>query len=287
MDIIQAPTEAQIRVAAEWLAHTPHQNPDLDYVLNLILLGRLPLNQGELLAICLRQGAANVHPPDPLTPDAIGGVLMAGPENWNVSLVGRNRDTTTRLFALVQARGCPRRIATSALNCDWIHPLLLKDYQLEREHTSLVMLCTQVPPDGNGRWAVPEDKPALQASVEADQIERGIRIVPHNWDALIQQKRVAVLDHGGQIVSVMKHGATLYHGMIVGAFTFAPYRRQGFGKQLLSFVLRQLFQDFSAVKLWVDSDNLGAIALYESLDFKAIGSHYTGYFYEDSSLPAD
>jgi len=33
-----------------------------------------------------------------------------------------------------------------------------------------------------------------------------------------------------------------------------------------------------AVKLWVDDDNWGAIALYKSLGFQPIGSHYTGYF---------
>ncbi|NEQ34633.1 MAG: GNAT family N-acetyltransferase [Leptolyngbya sp. SIO4C5] len=68
----------------------------------------------------------------------------------------------------------------------------------------------------------------------------------------------------------------------MGAFTFAPFRRQGFGKELLSFVLQELFQEFPVMKLWVDDDNLGAIALYQSLGFKSIGSQYTGYFGEHS-----
>ena len=140
------------------------------------------------------------------------------------------------------------------------------------------MVCTQVPAEGHGRWATLDDIPSLQAYLAANQAELGMPIVPHDWDALIQQQRVAVLEHQGQIVSVVKRGATLRYGMIVGVFTFAPYRRQGFSRQLLSFVLRELFQEFSAVKLWVDDDNWGAIALYKSLGFQPIGSHYTGYF---------
>jgi len=273
MPLITAPTLNQIHATTEWLCQEEHPNPDLEYVLNLILLGRLPQDQGELLAI-----AHTTATPKTLKPDDICGALMASPDNQRVSLAGRDSITTETLLSLVQARGCPQRIATSLPSRDWVRSHLLRDYQLQREHISLTMVCTQVPAEGQGRWATPEDKPALQAYLEANQAERGIRIVPHDWDALIQQKRVAVLEHGGQVVSVMKRGSTLHHGMIVGAFTFAPYRRQGFGRQLLSFVLRELFQEFSAVKLWVDDDNWGAIALYKSLGFQPIGSHYTGYF---------
>jgi predicted GNAT family acetyltransferase len=272
MPLITAPTLNQIHAAAEWLCQEEHPNLDLQYVLNLILMGRLPQDQGELLAI------AHTAALEPLEPKNILGVLMAGPGNQRVSLAGCDRATTKTLLSLVQSRGCPQRIATSFPSRDWVRPRLLLDYQLQREHTSLVMVCTQAPAEGNGRWATPDDIPALKAYLEANQAERGIRIVPHDWEALIQQQRVAVLEHDGQVVSVMKRGATLHHGMIVGAFTFAPYRRQGFGRQLLPFVLRELFHEFSAVKLWVDDDNWGAIALYKSLCFRPIGSHYTGYF---------
>lgn len=278
MPLITAPTLNQIHATAEWLCQGAHPNPDLEYVLNLILMGRLPQNQGELLAI-----AHTTATPEALQPSDIWGVLMAGPDNKRVSLTGRDCTTADTLLALVQARGCPQRIATSLLSRDWVRPRLLRDYQLQREYTSLIMVCTQIPAEGNGRWGTPDDIPALQAYLAANQAERGIRIVPHDWDALIQQKRVAVLEHQGQVVSVMKRGATLHHGMIVGAFTFAPFRRQGFGRQLLSLVLRELFQEFSAVKLWVDNDNWGAIALYKSLGFQPIGSHYTGYFIDPRS----
>lgn len=36
--------------------------------------------------------------------------------------------------------------------------------------------------------------------------------------------------------------------------------------------------EYDAVKLWVDQENVGAIALYRSLRFHQIGNCYTGYF---------
>ena len=51
MDIIKAPNRNQIQAAVEWLSTGSHPNPDLEYVLSLIVTGRLQQNQGELLAI--------------------------------------------------------------------------------------------------------------------------------------------------------------------------------------------------------------------------------------------
>jgi predicted GNAT family acetyltransferase len=95
---------------------------------------------------------------------------------------------------------------------------------------------------------------------------------------LIQQKRVAVLECEGQVVSIMRRGVPSNCGIIAGAFTFAPFRRRGFGKELLAFLLNELFKEFPAVKLWTDDDNFAAISLYESLGFRTTDSLYTGYF---------
>lgn len=282
MNIIKAPSLSQIQAVVEWLSQCPHPNLDLEYVLSLILMGQLAQNQGELLAI-----AHTSSTPEALKSHEISGALMAGPGNRNVSLVGCDRATAELLLSLVQARSCPQRIATSIPSRDWIRPLLLQRYQLEREHNSLIMKCTKAPFGGYGRWAVPDDKPTLQDYIEANQAERGGRIARHDWDTLIQQKRVAVLEHNGQIVSVVKHGETLQHGMITGVFTFAPFRRQGFAKQLLIFVLCEMLKEHNAVKLWVDDDNWSALTLYKSLGFEAISALYTGYFDEAEKLKSE
>ncbi|NEP17573.1 MAG: GNAT family N-acetyltransferase, partial [Leptolyngbya sp. SIO4C1] len=75
-----------------------------------------------------------------------------------------------------------------------------------------------------------------------------------------------------------KRGSTAYQGIVAGAFTFAPFRRKGFGKRLLAFLIGELLTAYPAVKLWVDDDNIGAISLYRSLGFRQIGTCYTGYF---------
>ncbi|NJL49356.1 MAG: hypothetical protein HC929_20310 [Leptolyngbyaceae cyanobacterium SM2_5_2] len=158
MPLITTPTLSHIRAAAEWLAEGDHPNPDLEYVLNLMLMECLPQNPRELLAIVHTAAA-----PERLEPSQICGVLVAGPGNKTVSLTGCNRTTTETLLSLVQSRGCPQRIATSLPSRDWLRPRLLRNYQLQREHSSLIMVCTQVPPQGQGRWATPNDIPTLQA----------------------------------------------------------------------------------------------------------------------------
>ena len=88
-------------------------------------------------------------------------MVIASPGNANVSLVGGDRPTTEALFALIQLHGCPRRVATSSQTKEWLRPLLLQTYRLEREHNPLVMTCTQPLGASEGRWALPKDKTRL------------------------------------------------------------------------------------------------------------------------------
>lgn len=52
----------------------------------------------------------------------------------------------------------------------------------------------------------------------------------------------------------------------------------GFARRLLAFFVTELSKEHTAVKPWVNEDQLGTIALYHSIGFQAIGSCYTGYF---------
>lgn len=269
--ILEAPSPQQIEMVAEWLVHQPHQNPNLEIALNLILQKQIiPHESGGLLAIASTS--------ENLTPETIQGLLLARPNNTNVILECRDRATTKHLFEVMRSRGCPHQVVASGEVKEWLRPLLVQHYALQREHDQQVMVCTQPPAGGEGRWAQPADKPALQAYAEAYLAERGSGSTTLNWDELIQERRVAVLEHNSQIVSAVKQGVSLSHPIVVGTFTFAPFRQQGFGRRLLAFFVTELLHDHAAVKLWVDQDNTAAIALYRSLGFCAIGSCYTSYW---------
>lgn len=275
--LIQSPSLHQVQAAAEWLASHPHKNPDLEVALNLVLQGRIvPAKTGELIAI------AYSSPTDTFTPGDIRGIVMAKPGNLNLSLESSDRQTAESLLALARSHGCPRRVATSISVKNWLRPWLLQHYLLEREHNPPVMLCTQVPSGGEGRWAAPQDKPALQAYAEAYRAERGSGSLTQDWDDLIQRKQVAVVESEEQLVSVVKRSSTVNQAIAVGLFTFPQFRNRGFARRLLAFFTQEMLKEYAAVKLWVDEDNVGAIALYQALGFQQIGSCYTGYFSERS-----
>jgi predicted GNAT family acetyltransferase len=100
---------------------------------------------------------------------------------------------------------------------------------------------------------------------------------------LIERQQVAVLESNGQIASVVKRGSTTDRGLVVGTFTFPQFRQQGFARRLVAFLVQEMLQQYPTVKLWVDEDNIGAIALYHSLGFQEIGRCYTGYFRDNCS----
>jgi GNAT superfamily N-acetyltransferase len=274
IQILKTPSHIQIQKAAEWLANHQPQNPDLEIALHVILQSRIiPHERGGLVAIAHTAPTASDW-----TQSDIQGIVIAKPGNVHVSIASANRAATEALFSLILARGCPQRLCTSEQTKSWIRPLLLQHYQLQREYDQQVLICTQAPDGAAGRWAVPQDKPALQAYAAAYLAERGSGSLEHPWDDWIQQRRIAVLEDNGQIVAVVRRSQTVRHAIVVAPFTFPQFRRQGFARRLLAFFTQELLQEFPAVKLWVNADNAPAIALYHALNFQKIGGCYTSYF---------
>ncbi|MBD1842617.1 GNAT family N-acetyltransferase [Cyanobacteria bacterium FACHB-63] len=275
IQILATPSPSHLQVATAWLAAQESQNPNLEIALHLLLQGEIiPHERGGLVALAFV---------GEFSPSSIRGVVRARSGNTNVSMVATDPIAAERLFSLISARGCPQRLCADGQTKAWIHPLLLQHYHLQREYDQQVLICTHAPTGAAGRWAEPRDKAALQAYAAAYLAERGSGSLDYPWDQWIQQRRVAVLEHEGQIVAVVRRGETARCAIVVAPLTFPQFRRQGFARRLLAFFVQEMLQAFPAVKLWVDEDNTAAISLYQSLGFQAIGTCYTGYFSEHCS----
>lgn len=202
---------------------------------------------------------------------------MIKPGN-NLLIESSDYSATESLLAIAIRESCPHRVFTSALVKSWIRPLLLEHYSLQREYDQFVMICTQPSTGGEGRWALPQDFEALQAYAIAYSTERGSGSLNYDWDSLIKQRVIAVLENRGQIASIVRYSTTKRDAFIIAPFTFSKFRRQGFAQKLLAFLIGELLKEYSAVKVWVDEDNFPACALYHSLGFQQVGHCYTGYF---------
>lgn len=266
--IIANPSHSEIQVASDWLANNYYQTPDLELALNYLLHHQIVPHKRGLLAIAHTK-STNLND--------IKGIVMMKPGN-NLLLESSNCSTAEYLFAIATASCCPKRVFTSSRVKEWIRPILLKHYSLEREYDQLVMICTKPPIGGEGRWALPQDKEALESYASAYLAERGSGSLNHNWDNLIQQRLIAVIEHDGHVVSVVRYSSTKHNAFIIAPFTFPKFRRQGFAQKLLAFFASELLKEYPSVKLWVDEDNVAATTLYCSLGFKQVGRCYTGYF---------
>jgi GNAT superfamily N-acetyltransferase len=278
--IIQTSSREQIQIASIWLEIQQIENPNLELALNSILKNQIiPQEKGGLLTIAFSPSSTNS-----LNIDNIQGIVIAKPGNTSVLIEADNYNTAKSLLAEATVRGCPQQVCTSSQTKNWIHPLLLQQYSLERESEQLVMICSQNPPDGMGRWAIPQDKPVLQIYAAAYLAERGSGSLNHPWDDWIQKQTIAVLEFENQIVSVVRYTTTRRDAFVIAPFTFSQFRRRGFACKLLAFLIGELLKVYPRVRLWVNKDNLEAIGLYQSLGFQVIGTCYSSYFKEAFAL---
>ena len=265
--IDKQPSLESLQKAATWLAETCHETLDLQQTLRHLVKHKIiPRDVGGQVAIAHSQG----H---------IKGIILLRPHHSELLLEACDALTTKHLFKSIDFQVCPKRVFTSGQSKPWLKPLLLKNFALVREYNQLVMVNRYALPNAQGRWATQQDVPILGKYAKAYFEERGSGNPHLNWPPLVAQNRVAVLDAESQIVSVVKRGQhTPQYARILAPFTFPEYRRKGYAHKLLAFFIGELLRERPAVHLFVDDDNLPAIALYKSLGFQQIGRSYTAYF---------
>ncbi|BAZ06598.1 GNAT family N-acetyltransferase [Calothrix sp. NIES-3974] len=274
LKIIQTPSLEQIQTVTVLLENQQIENPNLELALNYLLQHKIiPHKQGGLVAI-----AYTPSPNNSLDVNNIQGIMMARTRSTSVLIESCNYETAKSLLQEATQRSCPQQVCSSLQTKNWIHPLLLQQYSPQRECEQFVMVCKQIPLGGVGRWAISQDKPVLQAYAAAYLAERGSGSLNHPWDNWIQKRNIAVLEYENQIVSVVRYTTTRRDALVIAPFTFPQFRRRGFARKLLVFLLEELLQTYPRVRLWVNKDNAGAIALYKSLEFQIIGQCYSSYW---------
>jgi ribosomal protein S18 acetylase RimI-like enzyme len=197
---------------------------------------------------------------------------------WFLEATGA--EAAVGLVDAVLSRGLARpvKITTSGTVGMWLRaPLADRGTTITRHHDLLVMVCRATPGPGEGRWASPADRPALERYQAAYNEERLTTTAP-DWDRLTSRPSVAVLERDGRIVAFVKRTAdAARYATIGGTWTDPAFRHQGLARRLTSFLINALLAEAPAVHLIVDDDNAPAIALYRSLNFEETGSCWMAY----------
>jgi ribosomal protein S18 acetylase RimI-like enzyme len=253
---------ARLAQAVHWLAEHAHHSLGTEMVVQ-----RAGANPAWRILLSRRHGE-------------LSGVSASTPAGqWFLESDGPDAvDELASAVLAPDAAGWPAKVTASGQVKVWLRPRLLEsDAVVSREHDLLTMVCHKPPDGGEGRWAGPSDRPALERYQAAYNEERKTSTAP-DWSELLRRPAVAVLEEDGHIVAVVKRtGDTTRYATIGGTWTDPSRRQQGLAARLTTFIVGNLLLERPAVHLVVDDDNPAAIALYRSLGFEEIGGCYMAY----------
>lgn len=171
----------------------------------------------------------------------------------------------------------PRRIVTTAIGRDLLRAEIKQKGRILREYDQWIMVCSRQFSQAQGRLAELSDISRLNEYQHQYNKERSVNETP-DWESLIQQQKIIVLEAEEQIVSVVRLGIETDRLVSIGGtYTFPAYRRKGFAERVLKFAVNRIIATGRVAHLIVDIDNTPAITLYRQIGFECVESSYIAY----------
>ncbi len=171
----------------------------------------------------------------------------------------------------------PRRIVTTAIGRDLLHAEIKQKGRILREYDQWIMVCSRQFSEVQGRLAELSDIARLKEYQHQYNNERSVNETP-DWESLIQQERIIVLEADQQIVSIVRLGIETDRLVSIGGtYTFPAYRRKGFAERVLKFAVNRIIETGRIAHLIVDIDNTPAVTLYRQMCFESVESSYIAY----------
>lgn len=171
----------------------------------------------------------------------------------------------------------PHRIVTTAIGRDLLHAQIKPKGHILREYDQWIMICSRQFSQAQGRLAELSDIARLSEYQHQYNDERSVNEAP-DWESLIQQEKIIVLEADDQIVSVVRLGIETDRLVSIGGtYTFPTYRRKGFAERVLQFAVNRIVATGRIAHLIVDIDNTPAVTLYRQMGFECVESSYIAY----------
>ncbi|ENX47486.1 hypothetical protein F886_00415 [Acinetobacter sp. NIPH 542] len=171
----------------------------------------------------------------------------------------------------------PHRIVTTAIGRDLLHAEIKQKGHILREYDQWIMVCSRQFSQAQGRLAELSDIARLIEYQHQYNHERSVNEAP-DWESLIQQEKIIVLEADEQIISIVRLGIETDRLVSIGGtYTFPAYRRKGFAERVLQFAVNRIVATGRIAHLIVDIDNTPAVTLYRQMGFEYVESSYIAY----------